>query len=186
MISLLELFFKINLIDDSLHEEDEIIIKLGDESVDRVWIFAIFEVVEGNTGSETNELEDECIFSQVWKLDQEVDGEGCCEDSNSWKLPLIGGFVSKDENVQVCVDGKDEYLSKYELGILETKWLIFVSTLSPSEDWVNHKAIEIESHQEPQPRHLHDELGPHLHIVNTKVFLNVLSIWSSKVFIILR
>lgn len=118
-------------------------------------------------------------------MDQEVNGEGCCEDSNSWKLPFIGGFISKDENVQVCVDGKDEYLSKYELRILETKWLIFVSTLSPSEDWVNHKAIEIESHQEPQPRHLHDELGPHLNIVNTKVFLNVLSIWSSKVFIIL-
>ena len=104
---------------------------------------------------------------------------------------LFDSDVSVDEAVAevdkiVClVDGKDEYLSKYELGILETKWLIFVSTLSPGEDWVNHKAIEIESHQEPQPRHLHDELGPHLNIVNTKVFLNVLSIWSSKVFIIL-
>jgi hypothetical protein len=168
-----------------LHEENEIIVKLGDESVDRVWIFAVFEVVEGNAGSETDELENEGIVSEVWKLDQEVDGEGCCKDSNGWKLPFVGGFVSEDENVEVCVDCKNEGLSDNELCIWETEWLLSVSTLSPGKDWVNHKAIEVESHQEPQPRHLHDQLGPHLHIVNAKVILNVLSIWSSKLFIIL-
>ena len=168
-----------------MHEEDEIIVKLGNKSVDRVWVFAVFEVVEGNAGCETDDLKGECIVSEVWELDQEEDGEGCCEDSNRWELPFVGGFVSKEENVEVCVDCKDEDLSKSELGILETEWLILISTLSPSEDWVNHKAIEVQSHQEPQPGHLHDQLGPHLHIVNTKVILNVNSIRSSKIFIIL-
>lgn len=185
MISLFELFLKINLINDSLHEENEIIVKLGDESVDRVWILAVFEVVESNAGCETDDLIDKCIFSEVWKLNKIVDGKGCCEDSNGWKLPFKSCFVSKDENVEIGVDCKDEGLSNHKLGIHETERFILITTLSPEENWVNHKAIEVESHQEPQPRHLHDQLGPHLHIVNTEVILNVLSIRSSELFVIL-
>lgn len=84
MVSLFELFLKINLIDNSLHEENEIVVKLGDESIDGVRVFAVLEVVEGNAGCETDELEDKCIVSEVWKLNKEVDGEGCSEDSNGW------------------------------------------------------------------------------------------------------
>ena len=47
-ISLRKLFFKIDLVDDSLQEEDEIIIKLGDKAVNSIMVFAIFEVVEAN------------------------------------------------------------------------------------------------------------------------------------------
>ena len=47
-ISLFKLFFKIDLVDDSLQEEDEIIIKLRDKAVNSIMVLPIFEVVEAN------------------------------------------------------------------------------------------------------------------------------------------
>lgn len=100
-VTLFELLLQIGLIDDSLHQENEVVIELGDEAVDGVWVFAIFVVVEGNAGSESDKLVDQCIVSEVGKLDQVIGGKGRCEDADGWELPLIGGFVPEEENIDV-------------------------------------------------------------------------------------
>ena len=145
LISLFQLLLQVYLIDNSLHQEDEIVIQLRDESVDRVGVLSIFEIVEGDTSCETDDLIYEGVVSEIWELDQVVGGECDCKDTDRWKLPCIGCFVTKKENVNIRIDRKNDSLWNDELKIWNAKWLLLVSTLSPREDRVNHKAIEVES-----------------------------------------